>query len=168
MFLEISIPKQLTKFWKINVEKFTFTRTEGWKPETSLQTNLFIRHVPRILIRFLVSPNNFCNFVPSASFRYKKKAKKKLFLKCCSGHHFAIFENWTVKTEIIYKRFFMSGCKQIRINIFGKSCFYVWEEIIQNFSNLIIIRKNFFIFSWNYFFICDASIGKCRRSLHLA
>ena len=29
VFLEISVPKQLTKSWKINVEKFTFSCTEA-------------------------------------------------------------------------------------------------------------------------------------------
>ena len=33
----------MTKFWKMNVEKFTFSSIETWKPATSLQTNSFIR-----------------------------------------------------------------------------------------------------------------------------
>ena len=51
--LEIGVLKQLTKSWKIIVEKFTFSNTEAWKPVTSLQKNSFIRDYPRILIRFL-------------------------------------------------------------------------------------------------------------------
>ena len=52
-FLETGVSEQLTKFQKINVEKFTFSSTEAWKSATSLQTNSFMRDFPRILIRFL-------------------------------------------------------------------------------------------------------------------
>ena len=40
MFLEIDLPKQLTKIWEVNVQKFTFSCAETWKPATSLQTDI--------------------------------------------------------------------------------------------------------------------------------
>ena len=34
--LEIGVPKQWKKFWKVNAEKFTFSSVEASKPATSV------------------------------------------------------------------------------------------------------------------------------------
>ena len=54
MFLEIGALKKLTKPWKVNAERFTFSSIEGWIPATALQANFFYKGLPKISIRFLV------------------------------------------------------------------------------------------------------------------
>ena len=68
MFLKKHASKQLTKIWKVNVEKFTFSNVETCKLTTSLQTDLsygIFREIDQIfsyLLQFLgtVTTELFC------------------------------------------------------------------------------------------------------------
>ena len=55
MFLEIGVPKKLTKPWKVDADKFTFISIKAWKPKTALHANLFIRVLLRVQSDFLLS-----------------------------------------------------------------------------------------------------------------
>ena len=44
--------------WKVNVEKFTYSNIEAWKPTTLLQTNSFKQDLLRVLTKFLVTSYN--------------------------------------------------------------------------------------------------------------
>ena len=55
----MGVPKKLKNPLKVNVEKFTFSNIEAWKPTTLLQTNLFKKDLSRILIKVLVIFYNF-------------------------------------------------------------------------------------------------------------
>ena len=83
-FLEIGVPEQFMKSWKILVEKFTFSSIEAWKPATSLQTNSFIRDLSRIPIKnlqqFLRTVKNK-NFTKHYSCLLVKSERRILLVK---------------------------------------------------------------------------------------
>ena len=55
MFLEIGVPKMLTKPWKVDADKFTFISIKAWKPTTALHAKLFIRVLLRAQSDFFLS-----------------------------------------------------------------------------------------------------------------